>query len=209
MVGWWDFLPPRTGLLSIILKIKTKFSEAHSIVSRTRSTPLQLGSKWLESMRKFTIYRNRCLEMRSKTQYWSRKRLPGFTAISPVPHPERIAELRLDFLGRDNVLEVALGLIIGGAFTGVVTSLVSDIILPPISLITQSSKNLVNYFLVLRPGETPDAIYNTIEQAADDGNYHLVLHGNCDRSDIHGVGSFCPEGLTAAIVFLIRSQSIL
>jgi len=74
-----------------------------------------------------------------------------------------------DFLGRDNVLEVALGLIIGGAFTGVVTSLVSDIILPPISLITDSSKNLANYFFVLRPGETPDAIYNTVAQAAEDG----------------------------------------
>jgi large-conductance mechanosensitive channel len=85
-----------------------------------------------------------------------------------------IAELNLDFLGRDNVLEVALGLIIGGAFTGVVTSLVSDIILPPISLITDSSKNLANYFFVLRPGETPDAIYNTVAQAAEDGNDPLI-----------------------------------
>jgi large conductance mechanosensitive channel len=85
-----------------------------------------------------------------------------------------IAELNLDFLGRDNVLEVALGLIIGGAFTSVVTSLVSDIILPPISLITDSSKNLANYFIVLRPGETPDAIYNTVAQAAEDGKNPLI-----------------------------------
>ena len=72
------------------------------------------------------------------------------------------------------MLEVALGLIIGGAFTGVVTSLVSDIILPPISLISQSSKNLANYFIVLRHGETPDAIYNTVEQAADDGKEPVI-----------------------------------
>jgi large conductance mechanosensitive channel len=72
-----------------------------------------------------------------------------------------------------------LGLIIGGAFSGVVTSLVADIILPPIALISQSSKNLANYFIVLRHGETPGATYNTVEQAADDGNepiiYWLIL----------------------------------
>jgi large conductance mechanosensitive channel len=72
------------------------------------------------------------------------------------------------------VLEVALGLIIGGAFSGVVTSLVSDIILPPISLISRSSTNLANYFIVLRHGETPDAIYNTVKQAADDGKKSII-----------------------------------
>src|SRR5271170_7680600 len=75
----------------------------------------------------------------------------------------------LDFLGRDNVIEVALGLIIGAAFSNVVTSLVSDIILPPISLVSSNSRNLESHFFVLRQGETEDAIYNTLEQAAADG----------------------------------------
>jgi large conductance mechanosensitive channel len=93
------------------------------------------------------------------------------------------------------VLEVALGLIIGSAFTGVVTSLVSDIILPPISLLSQSSKNLANYFIVLRQGETPDAIYNTVEQAADDGKRARHFLVNHDRSNIYGLGTLCAKGI--------------
>jgi len=73
------------------------------------------------------------------------------------------------FLGRDNVIEVALGLIIGAGFSNVVTSLVADIILPPLSLLSTHSPNLESRFLVLRKGQTHKAVYNTIEQAAADG----------------------------------------
>lgn len=82
------------------------------------------------------------------------------------------------FLGRDNVIEIALGLIIGAAFSNVVTSLVSDIILPPLSLLLSNSRNLQSHFFILRGGETPDAIYNTIEQAAADGkttDYYILF----------------------------------
>ena len=73
------------------------------------------------------------------------------------------------FLGRDNVIEVALGLIIGAAFSSVVTSLVSDVLLPPLTLISPNSRNLESHFWVLRKGDTPGSEYNTIEQAAADG----------------------------------------
>src|SRR5271168_4534447 len=97
----------------------------------------------------------------------------GFTRILRVC-PYSFTVFRADainvaFLGRDNVLEVALGLIIGAAFSNVVTSLVSDIILPPISLLSEASRLLESRFLILRHGLTKHAIYNTIEQAADDG----------------------------------------
>jgi len=36
------------------------------------------------------------------------------------------------FLARGNVLDLAVGIIIGGAFGKIVTSLVNDIIMPPI-----------------------------------------------------------------------------
>jgi large conductance mechanosensitive channel len=78
------------------------------------------------------------------------------------------------FLGRDNVLEVALGLIIGAAFSGLVTSLVSDVLLPPLTLLSPNSRNLVSHFVVLKQGETPDLEYNTIQQAADDGTVHAM-----------------------------------
>ena len=39
------------------------------------------------------------------------------------------------FVIRGNVLDLAVGIIIGGAFGGIVTSLVKDIIMPPIGLL--------------------------------------------------------------------------
>ena len=67
------------------------------------------------------------------------------------------------------MIEVALGLIIGAGFSNVVTSLVNDVILPPLSLVSATSRNLESHFLILHQGDTLDATYNTVEQAAADG----------------------------------------
>jgi large conductance mechanosensitive channel len=40
-----------------------------------------------------------------------------------------------DFLARGNVVDLAVGVIIGGAFGKIVTSLVNDVIMPPIGLL--------------------------------------------------------------------------
>ena len=41
-----------------------------------------------------------------------------------------------EFISRGNVMDMAVGVIIGGAFTAIVTSLVNDIVMPLLSLIT-------------------------------------------------------------------------
>ena len=41
-----------------------------------------------------------------------------------------------EFISRGNVMDMAVGVIIGGAFTAIVTSLVDDIIMPLLSLLT-------------------------------------------------------------------------
>jgi hypothetical protein len=86
---------------------------------------------------------------------------------------------RAAFLGRDNVIEVALGLIIGAAFSDVVTSLVSDILLPPLTMISPNSRNLESHFLVLRKGDNTLEDYNTIEQAAADGKIPNPVNDFC------------------------------
>ncbi|MEM1401382.1 MAG: large conductance mechanosensitive channel protein MscL, partial [Pseudomonadota bacterium] len=40
-----------------------------------------------------------------------------------------------EFIMRGNVVDLAVGIIIGAAFTTIVTSLVEDIIMPPIGLL--------------------------------------------------------------------------
>ncbi|KAK7048521.1 Ion channel [Favolaschia claudopus] len=72
-----------------------------------------------------------------------------------------------DFIGRDNVLEVSLGLIISSSFQRIVNSLVSDVFMPLLSLLPFVDKNMSSKFAVLRRG--PNAPYNTINQADEDG----------------------------------------
>ncbi len=69
-----------------------------------------------------------------------------------------------DFALKGNVMDMAVGIIIGGAFGKIVTSLVNDIIMPPIGLITGSSFS--DSKLVLRPAEV-DAAGKTIKEAIE------------------------------------------
>ncbi|KAG8980701.1 hypothetical protein FRB95_010887 [Tulasnella sp. JGI-2019a] len=84
-----------------------------------------------------------------------------------------------EFALRDNVLEVAVGLLIAGAFTKLVNSFVADLLLPPISLLPFVGKNLPEKFAVLRRGPNYGEWggYNTLKQAADDGAVTLA-YGN-------------------------------
>ena len=56
-----------------------------------------------------------------------------------------------EFAMRGNVIDMAVGIIIGAAFGTIVTSLVSDIIMPPIGLLL-GNVDFSNLFLVLREG---------------------------------------------------------
>ncbi len=57
-----------------------------------------------------------------------------------------------DFAMRGNVVDMAVGVIIGAAFGKIVTSLVSDVIMPPISMI-MGSGNFSGLTWVLVPAE--------------------------------------------------------
>lgn len=56
------------------------------------------------------------------------------------------------FIMRGNVIDLAVGVIIGGAFQKIVNSLANDIIMPVISLLT-GGIDFSNWFLVLGEGE--------------------------------------------------------
>jgi large conductance mechanosensitive channel len=58
-----------------------------------------------------------------------------------------------EFIMRGNVLDLAVGVIIGGAFGTIVTSLVNDVIMPPIGLLL-GSVDFRDLFLVLKEGST-------------------------------------------------------
>ena len=56
------------------------------------------------------------------------------------------------FIMRGNVIDLAVGVIIGGAFQKIVNSLVNDIVMPLISLLT-GGIDFSNWFLVLGEGD--------------------------------------------------------
>jgi large conductance mechanosensitive channel len=59
-----------------------------------------------------------------------------------------------EFAMRGNVMDMAVGIIIGAAFGGIVSSLVADVIMPPIGLLL-GNVDFSNLFLVLKEGATP------------------------------------------------------
>ena len=58
------------------------------------------------------------------------------------------------FALKGNVVDLAVGIIIGAAFTGIVTSLVNDIIMPPIGVL-MGGIDFSDYLLVLKGDAAP------------------------------------------------------
>jgi large conductance mechanosensitive channel len=79
-----------------------------------------------------------------------------------------------EFISRGNVIDLAVGIIIGAAFTGVVNSLVNDILMPPIGWI-MGGIDFSSYFIALDGGE-----YASLKEAQDAGaatiNYGVFVN---------------------------------
>jgi large conductance mechanosensitive channel len=69
-----------------------------------------------------------------------------------------------DFIMRGNVIDLAVALIIGAAFGAIVTSLVADIIMPPIGL-ALGRVDFANLFLVLKDGAKAAGPYASLDDA--------------------------------------------
>jgi large conductance mechanosensitive channel len=73
-----------------------------------------------------------------------------------------------DFIMRGNVLDLAVAVIIGAAFTKVVNSLVDDVIMPPLGLLI-GSVDFSNLFVVLKEGSKAAGPYATLADAKTAG----------------------------------------
>ncbi|PRY93665.1 large conductance mechanosensitive channel [Hasllibacter halocynthiae] len=91
-----------------------------------------------------------------------------------------------DFIAKGNVMDMAVGIIVGAAFTAIVNSLVGDIINPVIALFT-GGIDFSGWFYVLDGGE-----YASLAAAQEAG------------ASVFAVGSF----LMAVINFLIVASAV-
>ena len=83
-----------------------------------------------------------------------------------------------EFAMKGNVIDMAVGIIIGAAFGRIVSSMVSDIIMPPLGLV-MGKVDFTNWYFNLSGGD-----YNTLKSAKDAGavtiNYGVFVNNIID-----------------------------
>ena len=104
-----------------------------------------------------------------------------------------------EFVMRGNVLDLAVGFIMGGAFGTIVKSLVDDVIMPPIGL-ALGNVDFSNLFVLLKEGAKGPPPYATLAEAKAAGavtmNYGLF---------VNSIISFLIVAL--AVFFLVRAAN--
>jgi large conductance mechanosensitive channel len=73
-----------------------------------------------------------------------------------------------EFAIKGNAVDLAVGVIIGAAFGSIVNSLVKDVVMPPISLLT-GGLDFSNKFVLLRAAKDGSAAFHTPADAAKAG----------------------------------------
>jgi large conductance mechanosensitive channel len=87
---------------------------------------------------------------------------------------ETLQEFR-KFIARGNVVDLAVGIIIGAAFTSIVNSLVNDIILPPVGVLL-GGIDFSNFFITLSRGQSYATIADAQKAGAATLNYGLFIN---------------------------------
>jgi len=72
-----------------------------------------------------------------------------------------------EFAAKGNMLDMAVGIVIGAAFATIITSLVNDIIMPPIGM-ALGGVDFAEFYAILRQGD-PTGPYATLAAAREAG----------------------------------------
>jgi large conductance mechanosensitive channel len=79
------------------------------------------------------------------------------------------------FAVRGNVVDLAIGVIIGASFTGIVNSLVNDMLMPPIGL-ALGGVDFSNFFIVLKGDRAADTLAAAKAAKAVTINYGVFIN---------------------------------
>ncbi|STZ76977.1 large conductance mechanosensitive channel protein MscL [Bergeriella denitrificans] len=80
-----------------------------------------------------------------------------------------------EFVMRGNVVDLAVGMVVGTAFSAIVKSLVDDVLMPPIGMLL-GGVDFSNLFITLKDGaNAPEAGYATLAAAQEAGAVTLNL----------------------------------
>ena len=112
----------------------------------------------------------------------------------PIRRPAWMEEFQ-SFIMRGNVVDLAVGIIIGAAFTKIVESLVADVIMPVIGKL-MGGLDFTNYFIAL--SAIPAGVPNTLEAVRKAG-VPVIAWGNFTNIVINFI-------ILAFVVFLMVKQ---
>lgn len=94
------------------------------------------------------------------------------------------------FIMRGNVIDMAVGIIIGGAFTKIVNSMVSDILMPPLGLLL-GKVDFTNWFVVLKEGAKVHGPYDSLAAAQAAGATTLNIGNLLNATISFLIIAFC------------------
>jgi len=72
------------------------------------------------------------------------------------------------FALKGNVMDLAVGVIIGAAFGKIVTAVVNDLLMPVIGYLTPSGARFADLLFVLKAGKSGKTVYSTLAEASAD-----------------------------------------
>jgi large conductance mechanosensitive channel len=109
------------------------------------------------------------------------------------------------FALKGNVLDLAVGVVIGAAFGKIVTAMVDDIIMPVVGVVS-GGKKFDDKFAVLAPGKDGATSYNTLE-AAKAAGANVLAYGHFIQSIVDFlIIAFCIFLIVRAIARMYRKK---
>ena len=72
------------------------------------------------------------------------------------------------FIMRGNMIDLAVGMIIGAAFSAIITSLVNNILMPLIGFLTGGKANFTDAFIVLKDAPAVDGVVPALPATLDE-----------------------------------------
>jgi large conductance mechanosensitive channel len=103
-----------------------------------------------------------------------------------------------EFALKGNVVDLAVGVIIGGAFGAIITSLVNDVLMPPIGLLI-GGVNFRNLFVVLKDSVKTPPPYASLEDAQKAGavtlNFGVFINAVINFTIIAGAVFILVKGI--------------
>ena len=111
------------------------------------------------------------------------------------------------FLMKGNVIDLAVGMVVGTAFTGMVKSLVDDVIMPPIGLLL-GNVDFSNLFIVLKDGAEIAPPYASVAAAqaagGDQARLRMIGKGAGGNVLLH-----IPQAILRRVVGHVPARAVL